>query len=117
MHRLIAALAALAVAACSPIVSTAGSAEPPTEAPSAQLGSQGALPSASTPPTAGASPTAAPSPTARVGTFEVIPPGAAIEVAVAELNLRAEPKKSAAKVETLKKGDVLVTLPYDRSAA
>jgi hypothetical protein len=45
--------------------------------------------------------------------LDVIPPGAAIQVAVAELNLRVEPKKSAAKVETLKKGDVLITLPYD----
>jgi hypothetical protein len=110
---LIAAL--LLVAACSPdITSTAPS------------GSVAGLPSASIPigasesPGASASevPSVAPSagpPTPSLGPagIPVLLPGSAIEVTVAELNLRAGPSTSAARTEILKRGQVLIVSPYD----
>ena len=71
-------------------------------------------PAASGSPNPSASPMSSPTakPSTPIGTLDVLPPGAAIEVTVAELNLRIEPTTSATKVETLKKGDLLVTVPY-----
>jgi hypothetical protein len=43
----------------------------------------------------------------------VYPPGAAVEVAVNELNLRSRPTTSAKRVKLLKRGDVLVISPTD----
>jgi len=43
----------------------------------------------------------------------VFPPGAAIRVAVKELNVRKNPSTSARRVTTLSRGDVLVVLPND----
>jgi hypothetical protein len=101
----------VAIAACSQgNVSTSSPAAPTLASlPTGQspAPSTSPLPSATT----AAPPTAKPS--TPVGTLDVIPPGAAIEVTVAELNLRLEPSTSAGKVETLKKGDILVTAPYD----
>jgi hypothetical protein len=43
----------------------------------------------------------------------VFPPGAAVEVAVAELNMRRRPSTSAKRIETLKRGQVLIVSPID----
>jgi hypothetical protein len=68
-------------------------------------------------PSAEASPSAAASvePTTQpIGEFQVLPPGAAVEVAVKELNLRRLPTTSAKRVDTLKRGEVLITSPVDQ---
>ncbi len=69
-------------------------------------------PSPSTPP-ASAPPSAAPIATPAIGTLDVYPPGAAVEVSVKELNLRSNPSTSAKRVAILNRGDVLIVSPND----
>ena len=114
MRRLIAGAMALALAACSPerlrpaVVARrfAGLERrrlaAPVRAPLAPSEVPSAEPSASVgPPSA----------------FQVLPPGSAVEVRVAELNLRRQPTTSARRVETLKRGDLLVVSPSDYAIA
>ena len=114
MRKLLTLLLVSVVAACSS--QTASSAGPTaatptgTAAPSAAVATAAPLPTEA-PPSPTAAVTAVPS--QPIGTLDVIPPGAAIQVTVAELNLRVEPSTSSKRTDTFKKGDVLVTLPYD----
>lgn len=115
MRSLIATLLVIALAACSPeITSTAGSGNPSAVAsPGATLAPASVAP-ASAPPSG--APSAAASPAASspgVGTLSVIPPGSAIEVRIAELNLRRNPSTSAERVEILERGQILIVSPYD----
>jgi hypothetical protein len=45
--------------------------------------------------------------------FQVLPPGSAVQVRIAELNLRRHPTTSARRVEILERGDLLVVSPSD----
>ena len=58
-------------------------------------------------------PSAGPAATPAIGTLDVYPPGAAVEVAVKELNLRKNPSTSAKRVAILNRGAVLVISPND----
>ena len=115
MRRLL-AIAMVQVAVLSACSQGSGSSPSPgtTVAPSPSVEAPASpSPSGSPLPTAASTVAAATAkPSTPVGTLDVIPPGAAIQVTVAELNLRIEPSTSATKVETLKKGDLLVTVPY-----
>ncbi len=117
MRNVVAGLLMVAVAACSPnIVSTAGSGDPTAAASPAGSLAPGSLAPASEVPSTVPSlaPTApAPSPTLGVGTLSVLVPGSAIEVRVAELNLREKPSTSSPRVEILERGQILVVSPYD----
>jgi hypothetical protein len=114
MRNLIARLLVVVVlvGACSgPIVSTATSG--PTT-PAASPGPTSSLdaslqPSASP---AAASP-APPTPPTAIAS-QVFPPGAAIKVAVRELNVRKKPSTSSKRLEILKRGDVLIVSPTDQ---
>ncbi len=106
-------LVAAQVAACTQIVSTAGSGAPPTPPTSA---TPGTLPSGSPSepaPSVVPSPSTIPTPTAGPGAIDVLLPGSGVAVAVAELNLREGPSTSAARVKVLKRGAVLIVSPYD----
>jgi hypothetical protein len=111
MRRLFAASLVLLVAACSsptaPSTQGTGSLAPSLP-PGETLG-----PSPSVAPSVAPSPTAAPSPTTGIGTLDVFPPGAAVQVAVKELNLRTKPSTSAKRVQILNRGDVLAISPLD----
>jgi hypothetical protein len=111
MLRLIAGAIALALAACtSPSASvapTSAVASPGTSVAGSPLPS-GSLPSASVAPSL--EPSASPGPPSA---FQVLPPGSAVEVRVAELNLRRNPTTSARRVELLERGDLLVISPSD----
>jgi hypothetical protein len=112
VRTLIAAtLVIVVLGACSssPSISPSPAASP-TAPPSgeASLGpSPSSAPSPSIPPSAG------PSATPAIGALDVYPPGAAVEVAVKELNLRAKPSTSARRVALLNRGIVLVISPND----
>jgi hypothetical protein len=112
MRRLIAVSLALLVGACSNTQATPG----PTSA-SSQAAAASSSPGSSVAPTLGPSPSApatpGPTPTPAIGTLDVLPPGAAVQVAVKELNLRAKPATSAKRVKLLKRGDVLAISPLD----
>jgi len=111
MRRLIVGTLAIALAACSaPSASLGPSA---SESPgSSQVASDAPLSSASAPPPSGAPLSPAPSTTAPpLGGFTVLPPGAAVEVRVPELNLRRQPATSARRVKLLHRGDLLVISP------
>ncbi|HET9853267.1 MAG TPA: hypothetical protein VFP56_12305 [Candidatus Limnocylindrales bacterium] len=115
MRNVLKGLLVALLAGCS---SGAVSSAAPTSAPTIVPGASGSLPTLAplpteAPPSASASVSPTPEPTEAIGTLDVIPPGAAIEVTVAELNLRTQPSTSSRRVATLKKGDVLITLPYD----
>lgn len=98
-----------AMAACSSAPTTSPSETPgPLSSPTT---TESALPTASTAPSA--SPSAAPSATPAIGTLDVFPPGAAVVVAVKELNLRKNHSTSAKRVDTLNRGDVVVISPLD----
>jgi len=95
MRRLIIGSLVALIAACQgPTPSIIGSAGLPgsSSSPEATLGS-----SPSAPPSTVPSPSAAPSPTPAIGTLDVFPPGAAVQVSVAELNLRAKASTSEEK--------------------
>lgn len=110
MRRLIAGAVALALAACtSPSASvepTSGTASPGSSVAGSPLPSGSVAPSVapSPEPSASAGPPSA---------FQVLPPGSAVEVRVAELNLRRRPATSARRVELLERGDLLVISPSD----
>ena len=109
MRRLIAGTMALALAACtSPSASVAPSG--PASPGSSVAGSP--LTSGSVPPSMApsAEPSTSPAPPSA---FQVLPPGSAIQVRVAELNLRRNPTTSARRVEILERGDLLVVSPSD----
>ena len=115
LRSLVSVLVAGLAAACtssptaSPSIPTAGPlTAPPIEA--------SASPFASTQPTESSGPSAAPSPTVGIGTLDVLPPGAAVQVAVKELNLRRKPSTSARLITTLGRGDVLVITPNDSTS-
>jgi hypothetical protein len=111
MRRLIIGSLVVLIAACSgPTPSIIGSAGLPDSSPSSEatLGS-----SASEVPSTSPSPSTAPSPTPAIGTLDVFPPGAAVQVAVAELNLRTKASTSAKRVQILKRGAVLLISPLD----
>jgi hypothetical protein len=109
MRRLIVAALVVLIAACegptAPTTPASGSPAPLTS-PTSSLG-----PSPSPAPSTGPSP--APSPTPAIGTLDVFPPGAAVQVAVAELNLRSNASTSAKRVQILKRGQVLLISPLD----
>jgi hypothetical protein len=112
MRTLLAGVLIAVVAGCSSQgVSSAG----PSGSPAASAGSAAPATPAPLPTEAPPSPTqgVTPGPSEPIGTLDVIPPGSAVEVTVAELNLRVEPSTSAKKAGTLAKGDILITLPYD----
>jgi hypothetical protein len=114
MRKLVVALLIGVVAACSPqITSTAGSGAPSGAASPGASASPLASPAASEVPSVAPSPTAGATPAPSIGTLSLLPPGSAIEVNVAELNLRSAPSTKASKIETLKKGQVLIVSPYD----
>ena len=114
MRNLVVAMLIAAVAACSPqATSTVGSGAPATGASTAPLVTPaGSLPPSEV-PSAAASPTAPTATPAGPGTLSLLPPGSAIEVNVAELNMRSAPSTRAGKIETLKKGQILIVSPYD----
>jgi hypothetical protein len=111
VRRIVAALLVVLLEACGPAPSIVPTA-PPTAAPSIE-------PSAETSPSATSSPIASPaiepspSPSQGVGTLDVFPPGAAVQVIVSELNLRGKPSTSAKRIEILKRGRLLVVSPSD----
>ena len=112
MRTLIAAALAVVLGACSsPPAASPTTAALLTAPPSgeASLGPSPTVPPASPsiPPTAG------PSATPAIGALDVYPPGAAVEVAVKELNLRKNPSTSAKRVAILNRGDVLIISPND----
>lgn len=118
LRIIIAGLLVVAVAACSPeIVSNAGSGDPTAPgSPGASAGASGSIPPATDVPSAlpSVAPTVVPpSPTPAIGTLSILPPGSAIEVRVAELNLRKNPSTGAARVEVLERGQILIVSPYD----
>jgi hypothetical protein len=101
----------LALTACSsPTASVAPTASNGTPRSSSEATFE---PSQSTEPSPSTGPSEAPSARPSIGTMQVFPPGAAVEVAVAELNMRRRPDTSARRLETLKRGDVLIVSPID----
>jgi hypothetical protein len=112
MRRLTTGLLVLLVGGCSSAPVATPTAPPaqlaPTTGASAEPSSTPTiLPSPSVPPSA------APSPTPAIGTLDILLPGAAVQVAVKELNLRRKPSTSAKRVTTLSRGEVLVISPSD----
>ena len=111
MRRLIIGSLVVLIAACTgPTPSIIGTAGLPETSPSAEatLGE-----SPSTAPSTAPSPSIAPSPTPAIGTLDVFPPGAAVQVSVAELNLRTKASTSAKRVQILQRGAVLLISPLD----
>jgi len=111
MRAPIAALAVLLLAGCSTAPAT--TVAPSTAASVLETVAPTESAGASVAPSPSVLPTASPEPTHGVGTLDTLPPGAAIEVAVKELNLRNGPSTSARKIATLKRGTILVTSPMD----
>jgi hypothetical protein len=107
------ALIVMAVAGCStaPVSTTPGSAAATSAVSETVVATGTASPSIA--PTDSLGPSPAPSATPGVGTLDVFPPGAAVEVAVRELNMRRQPSTSAKRVDTFKRGDVLIISPID----
>src|SRR5262249_50931698 len=105
------ALTALLAGCSSPTVSeTPGTSQTAVATSEASPGAS-ETPEATVLPTTSATPK--PSPTTGVGTLDVFPPGAAVMVAVDELNLRRKPSTSAKRIEILKRGKILVISPSD----
>lgn len=101
---------AAVVAACSSPASSAAPSGPLDHSPAPSTDASSAP--GSLPPGSGALPTApGPSASAAVGALHVIPPGSAVAVAVAELNVREQPTTSSKRLVTLKRGDVLIVSP------
>lgn len=116
MRKLIVACVVVVVAACGSSSTTPGPSGaapsgldslPPT--PGLSVGSFPAASPAPT-PTATAGPTTGPD----TGTAAVLLPGSAVEVAIAELNLRETPSTSGKRVAILKRGAVLLVSPADQ---
>lgn len=117
MRRLIAAFLAVALAACSSPSQSAVPATPSGPATTADS-TAGSSPGASTAAGSSASPVASSATSTQHPPVEaqVLLPGAAVEVAVRELNVRRNPSTSSKKLETLKRGAVLVISPIDNHA-
>lgn len=112
LRRLIATSLLGVLAACSSSPAASPTAAGPLAAPpssEASLGPSPTIPAASP----SIPPSIAPVATIAIGTLDVYPPGAAVEVAVKELNLRTKPSTSAKRVTLLSRGDVLVISPND----
>ena len=109
MRKLNAALlaCALVAGACASPTSSDGPSATPGSSVDASI-----EPSPSAEASLGPSPSAA-SAEPSIGTLQVFPPGAAVEVAVKELNLRRKPSTSAKRVATLQRGEVLLVSPID----
>ncbi len=106
---LICAALAAVVAACSTTPSAS-----PLFIPTAPLTAPPTIEASASPqPSASPVPSVAPSLTHGVGTLDVFPPGAAVQVDVNTLNLRKNPSTSAKRLASLARGDVLVILPID----
>ena len=112
MRRLTAGFAALVLAGCSTATPT-GTPTPLATPAVIETVAPSASPPASVAPSASVPPTASPEPTHGVGTLDILPPGAAVQVTVDELNLRTRPSTSAKRVKLLKRGDVVVISPTD----
>lgn len=107
-------LRAVALVAVVSACSAAGSSTAPSGPVDASPGSSTGASSApgSVPPGSAAIPSApGPSGSAAVGAIPVLPPGSAVEVAVAELNVRQRPTTSSGRLVTLERGDVLIVGP------
>lgn len=117
MRRLIVALLAVALAACS---SPSQSATP--GAPSGSAATAGATAGSSPEPSAAAGSSASPVASFATSTqhppveAQVLLPGAAVEVAVRELNIRRNPSTASKKLATLRRGAVLIISPIDNHA-
>lgn len=117
-HLIVFVAAMLIASACAPDITSTAPSGSPAAVPSASeaAGASGSpIPGASgsAAPSLVPSPSAVPTPSAGPGGIAVIPPGSAIEVAVAELNLRRRPTTSATRIEVLRRGQILVVSPYD----
>lgn len=115
MRNLIAATLALLIAACQ---GPSASVAPSGQAVASPGSSAAASPPVSSPPASAAPPSAvasSPAPTASTppAGLQVLPPGSAIQVRVAELNLRRQPSTGARRVKVLERGDLLVVSPSD----
>jgi len=109
MRRLIIGSLVVLFAACtSPTAPTTPASPAPSSSPPSTLGSSPSVASSAAP-----SPSTAPSPTPAIGTLDVFPPGAAVQVAVKELNLRTKASTSAKRVQILARGAVLLISPLD----
>jgi hypothetical protein len=109
VRRLISVALVVVVGACSSTPPSASPAGPLTAPPSeASFG-----PSPSLAPSPSIAPSVGPAATPAIGALDVYPPGAAVEVAVKELNLRTKPSTSAKRVTLLSRGQVLVISPND----
>ncbi len=118
MRKLIVAMLAIALVACSgPTISSTATFDPastPPVSPGASPGqSPDVLPSSSPQTSPGATAPAAPTATPDRPVVQVFPPGAAVEVTVRELNLRRKPSTGSKRVETLARGTVLIVMPAD----
>ena len=112
MRRLIAVSLAVVIAGCSNTPASSSPTAGPSQATAASPSAGSSL-APTLEPSPSAPPTLAPSPTPAIGTLDVFPPGAAVQVAVKELNLRARPSTSAKRVKILDRGDVVVVSPLD----
>jgi hypothetical protein len=107
-HRIGVALALLVVACSSPAPSVSPGATPsaaPSGLPAETLG-----PSPTSSPSA-PPPSAMPSPAPSSAAFEVLAPGAAVQVAVKDLSLRRKPSTGSKRIAVLDRGDILIISP------
>jgi hypothetical protein len=111
MRKLFAATLVIVLAACAgPTISSSATFAP---------GSPDVSPATSPGPSPGLSPGvlptgSPPAPSAPPVSAQILPPGAAVEVAVRELNLRETPSTSGKRVKILRRGDVLLISPTDQ---
>jgi hypothetical protein len=110
VRRLITAALVVVLGACSSPPAGSPTVGPLTPTPSSEASS---APSPSPAPSFSTAPSVGPSATPAIGALDVYPPGAAVAVAVKELNLRRNPSTSARRVALLSRGDVLVISPND----
>jgi hypothetical protein len=108
VRRLITAALVVVLGACSSPPASSPTAGPLTPTPSSEASF---APSPSPGPSPSTAPSVGPSATPAIGALDIYPPGAAVAVAVKELNLRRNPSTSARRVALLGRGDVLVISP------
>jgi hypothetical protein len=102
----------VALAACSGPTTSSSATLAPQATPA---GSPGSSPELSPGPLpTGSPPAATTGPSAPPVSAQVFPPGAAVAVAVLELNLRETPSTSGKRVKILKRGEVLLISPADQ---
>jgi hypothetical protein len=112
-RALIAGLAALALAGCSSPSASMAPSQSAVPGSSVTASPIPSAPSQSTPPASGAPASVAPTASAPPSLLQVLPPGSALEVRVADLNLRRQPSTSARRVKVLERGDLVVISPGD----